>query len=198
MRLCLFRHGDKAEGEWWNPAIGGHNDNPLSEKGRAEAEAIPSRLSAPSPGRIWVSRYARTAETAAPLCRALGLGPSVEPLLDEIDVGITDRVDEEALSRDHPAFMAAWAAWDRDFAYPGGESGAQVAARVGALLDKVRAGGLDVVAFSHDGFCRIAACLVLGLPPWERRRFRADTTGLFEFEWIEARGRWEIIRLNAR
>lgn len=197
MRLYLLRHGDKAEGSWPNPAIGGHNDNPLSERGRAEAQAVALRLAPLAPAEIWVSRYGRTTETARPLVEALGLEPRLEPLLDEIDVGLTDRVDEASLARDYPDFMAAWKAWDRDFSYPGGESGAQVARRVAAVLDAVREGGRDVAAFSHDGFCRIAACVVLGLAPWERRRFRADTCGLFEFEWAEGRSRWEIVRLNA-
>lgn len=198
MKLYLVRHGHKAEGEWWNPAIGGQNDNPLSEQGRIEAEALAARLAPLAPAEIWVSRYGRTMETALPLARTLGLEPRLEPLLDEIDVGIRDRTGEEELGRSYPDFMAAWRAWDRDFTYPGGESGADVVLRARTVLEAARRGGRDVAAISHDGFCRIAACVVLGLQPWERPRFRADTCGLFEFEWSGERSRWEIVRLNAK
>jgi broad specificity phosphatase PhoE len=198
MRVYLIRHGDKEAGEFWNPAIGGHNDNPLSARGRAEAEAAAGWLAERDIGAIFASRYGRTAETARPLAAALGLAVGQDARLDEIDVGITDRLTEDELRAGHPAFMAAYEAFETDFAYPGGESGGQAAARISSFLATALEGGRDLAAYTHDGLVRIAACLVLGLPPWERRRLRAETCGITELEWDEGRGRWDLVRLNGK
>lgn len=164
MRLFLVRHGDKAYGDFWNGSIGGHNDNPLSEKGRLEAEAAAAWLAPRGIGAIMASRYGRTQETAAPLASALGLQVRVDARLDEIDVGFTDRMPDEEIEARWPGFLASYRAFDSDFRYPGGESGADVSLRVASLLASALEAGVDTVAYTHDGYVRIAACLVLGLP----------------------------------
>jgi len=196
MRVYLIRHGDKAPGDFWNEAIGGHNDNPLSEAGRAEAEAAARWLAPRGVAEIRASRYGRTAETARPL--ALGLDIKVDALLDEIDVGVTDRLSDTEAAARYPDFVSAHEAFDADFAYPGGESGADVAHRVYAFLAAALAGGHDVAGFCHDGFMRVAACVVLGLPVWERRRLRADTCGITELEWNGEMDRWDLVRFNQK
>lgn len=198
MRVYLIRHGDKAPGDFWSEAIGGHNDNPLSEQGRAEAEAAARWLAPRGVTAIRASRYGRTSETARPLALALGLGVTVDPLLDEIDVGVTDRLSEAEILTRYPGFVRARESFDADFSYPGGESGADVAHRVRAFLAAALAGGRDVAGFCHDGYLRVAACVVLGLPVWERRRLRADTCGITELEWNIGAGRWDLVRFNQK
>ena len=198
MRVYLIRHGDKAPGDFWNEAIGGHNDNPLSEEGRAEAEAAARWLAPRGVAGIRASRYGRTQETARPLARAHGLDVRVDALLDEIDVGVTDRLPDGEVAALYPDFVRAREAFDADFAYPGGESGSDVAHRVAAFLDAALAGGRDVAGFCHDGYLRVAACVVLGLPVWERRRLRADTCGITELEWNGSAGRWDLVRFNQK
>lgn len=198
MRVYLIRHGDKAPGDFWNEAIGGHNDNPLSEQGRAEAEAVARWLAPRGVAGIRASRYGRTSETARPLARALGLGIVVDPLLDEIDVGVSDRLSAAETAARYPDFVRAREAFDADFSYPGGESGSDVVHRVKAFLAAALADGRDVAGFCHDGYMRITACVVLGLPVWERRRLRADTCGVTELEWDGAAGRWDLVRFNQK
>jgi 2,3-bisphosphoglycerate-dependent phosphoglycerate mutase len=198
MRVFLVRHGDKAYGDFWNEAIGGHNDNPLSEKGRAEAEAAAAWLAPRGIGAIRASRYGRTSETAAPLARALGLEVLIDPRLDEIDVGLTDRLSDAEIEARFPGFLALYRAFDSDFSYPGGESGGEVALRVASFLASALEAGVDTVAYCHDGYVRIAACLVLGLPYWARRSLRADTCGISELEWNGGAARWDLVRLNAK
>jgi broad specificity phosphatase PhoE len=198
MRVYLIRHGDKAPGDFWNRAIGGHNDNPLSEAGRAEAAAVARWLEPRGVAAICASRYGRTSETARPLANALGLDIQVDALLDEIDVGVTDRLSGAEAAARYPDFVRAHEAFDADFTYPGGESGADVAHRVKAFLAAALADGRDVAGFCHDGYMRVAACVVLGLPVWERRRLRADTCGITELEWDGEAGRWDLVRFNQK
>jgi broad specificity phosphatase PhoE len=198
VRVFLVRHGDKEPGDWRNPAIGGHQDNPLSPLGREEAERAAAWLAARAPGAIRASRYGRTSETARPLALRLGLEVVVDPLIDEIDVGVLDRMTEGEAAARYPEFWRAYQAFDADFRFPEGETGAEVALRAASFLDDARSRSVDVAAFSHDGFIRAAVCQVLGLPPYARRRFRADTAGITELEWDEGRERWSVARFNQK
>lgn len=193
-----MRHGDKEPGDFWNPALGGHNDQPLSGLGRAEAQEVCAWISSRGVGAIHASRYARTAETAAPLSALLGVGIEAEPLLDEIDVGVTDRLAPGELEARFPEFVASRRRPGEDPRYPGGESGADVAQRVAAFLARALARGVDAAAFTHEGWAKVAACVALGLSAAERWRFRCDTCGLTELEWNAQMGRWDLVRANSR
>ncbi len=197
MRIFLVRHGDKEPGAWLDPVIG-HHDNPLSAAGREEAARAAAWLAPRRPGAIRASRYGRTSETARPLAEALGLPVLVDPRLDEIDVGEKDKLAPEELAARYPGFWKSYNTFDEDFRYPGGERGADVAERAASFLDEVRRGGLDTAAFTHDGFIRITACLVLGLPFHLRCRLRSDTAGITELAWDEGRGEWSLERLNLK
>jgi broad specificity phosphatase PhoE len=76
--------------------------------------------------------------------------------------------------------------------------GAIRAGHVRSFLDDALAEGVDTAAYTHDGWSRIAACVVLGLPVWRRRALRADTCGITELEWDGERGGWDPVRLNAK
>jgi broad specificity phosphatase PhoE len=63
----IMRHLEKAEG----------NDPGLTPAGRANAEALHAFLQPRQPGAIYVSRFRRSQETAAPLAARLGLTPKI-------------------------------------------------------------------------------------------------------------------------
>jgi len=197
VRILLVRHGDKEPGDWLGTGLG-HQDNPLSARGREEAARVAPFLAAARPGAIRASRYGRTSETARPLAQLLGLSVAVDPRLDEIDVGDRDKLSDEELASAYPDFWRSYNDFDRDFRYPGGESGADVAERAASFLAETLSSGIDTVAFTHDGFIRITSCLVLGLPLHFRRKLRCDTTGVTELEWDGARGEWILRRMNQR
>ena len=85
-----------------------------------------------------------------------------------------------------------------DFRFPGGESGAEVDARIGAFFYERLAqhGDDDVVVVSHDGLIRQLMCHVLGLPVYHRGDFRIDFAGLTELSFQRDIGRWRLLRFN--
>jgi broad specificity phosphatase PhoE len=62
--------------------------------------------------------------------------------------------------------MAKLAAWDADFAFPGGESTASYLARVAAIQARVAAAGNKhkILLITHSGIIRQLLCGWLGLP----------------------------------
>jgi broad specificity phosphatase PhoE len=91
--LLLIRHAESS----WNAAgcWQGHGDPPLSDRGRAQANALARKLTRESIDIIVSSDLRRAAETAAILAEARGLRPLLNPRLRELDIG-----DWEGLTRD--------------------------------------------------------------------------------------------------
>lgn len=58
-------------------------DPPLSDHGQAQARALAPALGGQNIERIIVSPFTRTLQTAAPLARALGIRPTIHPLIRE-------------------------------------------------------------------------------------------------------------------
>jgi broad specificity phosphatase PhoE len=91
--LLLIRHAESS----WNAAgrWQGHGDPPLSDRGRAQADALARELARESIDIVVSSDLRRAAETAAILAEARGLRPLLNPRLRELDLG-----DWEGLTRD--------------------------------------------------------------------------------------------------
>jgi phosphohistidine phosphatase SixA len=66
--VYVMRHLQKADGG---------ADPALSEEGRRNAERLVAQFAGDPPAAIYVSRYVRSRETAAPLAAALGIAPKV-------------------------------------------------------------------------------------------------------------------------
>ncbi|MEM6285631.1 MAG: histidine phosphatase family protein [Bacteroidota bacterium] len=155
--LHLVRHLPAADAD--GRAIG-RTDLPLADPRAAVrlVEAWPH----PPPSRLVASPLLRAQQTAAALAEAWGLPVETEPALAEVDFGRWDGrtwADIEAADGDA---LAAWMAdWTRTPA-PGGESFADVQARLGAWLDGL-ADDTEAVAVAHAGPIRAALVRVLGL-----------------------------------
>lgn len=153
--LFLVRHGESApaRADVPFPLWDGHADPDLSVEGRQHAECVALRLRAERLDAIYVSPLRRTAQTAAPLARVLGLTPRVavdlrEVFLGEWEGGIYRRMVAEA----HPTAlrMVAEERWD---VIPGAEPAARFAARVRGAITGVVADhpGGRVAVFTHGG-----------------------------------------------
>ena len=70
--VFLVRHAEKADEPGPNP--------PLSERGRARAEALSRLLQSTGVKAIFTSQYGRTQQTAEPIAKRLGVSPAVVPL----------------------------------------------------------------------------------------------------------------------
>ena len=195
MKWYIIRHADKEPGEFYNPVLG-HQDQPLSAKGRAEAQRLYSYFAEKSIAQIYVSAYLRTEQTIEDVAQNMNISPIVDSRLNEIDNGLVEGLSDQALHQEFPDVWAAFVARDRDFRFPGGESGADVQRRIRAFIEEKQANQEDIVLVSHDGLIRLLTCDLLGLPVYRRWDFRVDTCGIMEIEYQPAYERWKLIRFN--
>ena len=150
MKLLLTRHGETD----WNREnrVLGRTDEPLNEKGRAQADELLEALRGISIQAVYSS----------PLCRS-----SVIAGMAAVDHGLTCRIDDrliemdfgrlEGCRRDDAVYLSEKSSFFSR--YPGGESYFDVAARVYPFLQELeRAHGDEtVLVVTHNGICRVIA-----------------------------------------
>ena len=87
--ILLIRHGSSAPARPGKPFpfTDGHGDPDLAPEGVEQAERLGERLGGEHFDAIYVTTLRRTAQTAEPLARRLGLTPEVEPGLREVNLG---------------------------------------------------------------------------------------------------------------
>lgn len=178
LTLVVTRHGltDRSHPE---QHLGQTIDVPLNDAGRAQARALGRRLADVRFERVISSPLLRAQETAEILAAGAPVEP--DPRLFEMDYGRWEGLTYAELERHYPAERAAWVRAPDVLACPGGESGFDVAERVGAFLvdllqDHVRRHGSSdqegepVLVVAHSSTNRILVCLALGLPIREYRQ----------------------------
>jgi 2,3-bisphosphoglycerate-dependent phosphoglycerate mutase len=154
-RLLLVRHGESAPVRDGVPVplLEGQSDPELDPVGVEQAERVAERLTAEPIAAIYVTPLCRTAQTAAPLARRLGLEPRVEPGLIEVNLGEWEGgLFRQRVLEGHPVAqrMIAEQRWD---IIPGAESADAFAARVREGIARVAAAHPDetAVVVSHGG-----------------------------------------------
>jgi broad specificity phosphatase PhoE len=155
MEVVLVRHG---ETEWSRDLRHtGRTDVPLTEAGRREAERLRKALAGRSFARVLTSPLERAEET----CRLAGLGERAErtDALLEWDYGEYEGITTKQIRESRPG----WFLW-RDGG-PGGETAADVGARVDPLVDELAHLDGDVALFSHGHLLRVLTARWLELPP---------------------------------
>jgi len=180
--IFLARHG---ETEWnrvgrWQ----GKTDIPLSEVGRAQAQALRDRLRDRGIVRVYASDLGRARETADIVAAALGLTPvRLDERLRERGFGCFEGLTRSECELHHPEAWARYLA-DRRSTPPDAEPQPQVVERMMAALTDIAAAAPDegaVLVVSHGGAIRSFVHAVTGLtpPPLDngalfRTRFHAD------------------------
>jgi len=161
--LLLVRHGESQPARLDEPfpLVDGHSDPPLDPRGHAEAEAVAARLEGEQVAAIYVTPLQRTAQTAAPLARRLGLDPRVEPDLREVHLGEWEGgLFRARVQQRHPLARQLFdeGRWD---VIPGAESTATFEARVRAALGRIASAhpGQRVVVVTHGGVIGTAVAL---------------------------------------
>jgi broad specificity phosphatase PhoE len=166
--LWLIRHG---ETEWSRSgAHTGRTDLPLTDTGRAKAQAIGQYLSGRSFALALTSPLARARET----CRLAGYGgvALIEPNLLEWDYGDYEGRTTADIRSERPG----WNLWVQGV--PNGESVEQVAQRARAVIDRALTAGGDVALFAHGHILRILTACWLGLAPVDGRLFALTTASV--------------------
>ena len=150
--VYLARHG---ETEWSKSGQHtGRTDLPLLPSGEEAARLIHSRLAGVAFTRVFsspLSRAKRTAELA-------GFAPEVEPDLLEWNYGDFEGLRSAEITAKRPGWNLF-----RDGA-PGGESPAEVAARVDRLVAKLKGLTGNVICFAHGHILRVVAARWINHP----------------------------------
>lgn len=172
-RLYLVRHG---ETEW--ARLGRHTgrtDVPLTETGRSQARAIAERLRGVRFRRVLSSPLSRALETA----RLAGYGDvaEIEPDLAEWDYGAYEGRTTSEIRRSVPGWTI-WRAGPR-----GGETAADVTARIDRVLAGLEGADGDVALFAHGHVLRVLTARWLGLPASEGRLFALGTATVSVLGW---------------
>jgi probable phosphoglycerate mutase len=164
--VLLVRHGKTpTTGKVLPGRAGGLH---LSDEGRAQAEAVAERIAAlrtddrPGPVAVYASPLERTAETAKPIARKLGLRVRTERGLLECDFGQWTGARLNALAK-----KPEWAQvqrWPSGFRFPGGESFLEMQARITSAISRLVAlhPGETVVAVSHADPIKAAVAAAAG------------------------------------
>lgn len=195
--IYLVRHGETA---FNRDGLGlGRADVPLTEFGLEQARAVAQRLQAAHIDRVVCSPLSRARSVAELVAMEHGL--RVEPLeaLTELDVGETEGLGFAEMRKQFPEFLARWASdagWRAPM--PGGESIADVSARLEPLVAEILAGPPDaaIAVVSHNFTLRVLLCAVLGL---EASKFRSFELGLAAVTTLSVRnGRAAVHSMNDR
>ena len=163
-RAILIRHG---ETEWTlSGQHTGVTDIPLTERGRAAARDLAPLASRANFALVLTSPLHRARETCA--LAGLGAQAHLDPNLLEWNYGEYEGLTPTEIHSRDPGWMLF------TDGCPGGETPAQVGARVDQLIARIRSVEGDVALFGHGHLFRVFAARWLGLPPESGSHFLLD------------------------
>ena len=177
--VVLVRHG---ETEW--SASGRHTgrtDVPLTEEGERQGKALTAVLERLLAGRRVVLALTSPLARARRTAQLAGLGATEDPALVELDYGEYEGLTTTAIRTSAPS----WTVWTGEL--PGGETLDEAAARVDALIDRIKAAltaveATDpppaVVLVAHGHLLRVLAARWIGLPPSAGAMFALGTASV--------------------
>jgi broad specificity phosphatase PhoE len=175
-RVLFIRHGRTS----WNDEkrIQGHTDIPLSDAGRAELGA----LEVPAEYRNW-QVHASPLQRAVESARLLKLAsPNLDPRLMEMSYGDWEGATLAELEARYGDALAIRARRGLHFRPDGGESPADLKARLVSWLEQIRGLRQNSVAVTHKGVIRMALALATGWDLVSKApvRLRWDCAHLFD------------------
>ncbi|MCC6381776.1 MAG: histidine phosphatase family protein [Dehalococcoidia bacterium] len=178
MILYLVRHGETA---YNRDSLGlGRADVALTDRGLHQAAALGARFATLTLDRVLTSPLLRARQTAGAIAGERGLSIDVRDELLELDVGETEGMHLPQLRERYPEFLAAWLGPEAaSVRMPGGESLADVAARLAPLVLELQGmGDEEVAVVSHNFVTKVLICLCLGLPLTAFRSFATDVASV--------------------
>jgi broad specificity phosphatase PhoE len=162
----------------------GRSDVPLTETGVLQAAAAAKRLASAGIGVIVTSPLLRAARTAQEVAEVTGVPVVTDEGFRETDFGAWEGLTFAEVRQRWPAEMTAWLA-DSAVAPPGGESLAEVSARVTEALHRVLAGRQrqTILIVSHVTPIKTLVAAALLAPPAALYRMHLDVAALCEIDW---------------
>jgi 2,3-bisphosphoglycerate-dependent phosphoglycerate mutase len=172
--LILARHGEtdwNRDGRWQ-----GHADEPLNDRGRAQAQALAEELADEQIAAVYASDLRRARETAEIVAARLGLDAPIEidARLREVHVGGWSGLTMTEIETRFPDEVTRWQAGDPTHAFDGGESYALMGQRVVAAVEEIAARhpGEQVLVVLHGGPIRGLLAHAAGISYEEQRHRR--------------------------
>lgn len=157
MRILLIRHGRQN-----SPLC--NVDVPLAEEGRRQAELLGERLAGEQIDAIWSSHLIRAVETADIMNEKINVPREIREDLQEISFGDMEGLSDEVIADRYEDFLRARLKMERDMAYPGGESSADVLNRVLPVMKEIMSLDYETVAVvTHGGVIRSLVAHYLGM-----------------------------------
>ncbi|WP_315451711.1 histidine phosphatase family protein [uncultured Selenomonas sp.] len=162
--IIIIRHGETE----WNQTgrFQGHSDVPLSETGRAQAEALGRNLALDHVDVIYASDLTRALETATPLAARFGLTVTPDPLLRELNFGAWEGQSFNDVNAENPDAMKQFYNDPERAGIPHSEPfpdfQKRVAGRVREIVAEQR--GKRIVIVSHGASIRILFADILAMP----------------------------------
>ncbi|MCD0451930.1 bifunctional RNase H/acid phosphatase [Actinocorallia sp. API 0066] len=183
-RTLLLRHGQTPLSV--ERRFAGVGDIPLTDVGRAQAEAAARHLEPAGIDVIVASPLRRAQDTAKAVAAVTGAEIRTEEGFRETDFGAWEGHSFAEVAERWPDDLAAWLS-DSGHAPPGGESFTAVAKRVATARDKVlvRYRRQTVLVVSHVTPIKTLVQLALEAPDTILYRVHLDTASLCTVDWYD-------------
>ncbi len=190
--ILLVRHGTTTFNE--TDHLQGLIDNPLNQKGRAEAERLAERLKGTSIEAIFSSPLQRAVQTAAIINGFHDLPITLVPEFNEINLGEWEGLQYSRVRAQFPEIHRRWIN-DPDFPIPGGESFSAVCARTKPGLERILQNGCaNILITGHASVNRAILGNLLQIEPDVARHFKTGNTGLSRLLLMENADRqWAVV-----
>jgi broad specificity phosphatase PhoE len=183
-RLVLVRHLNPDESV--RDRAHGALDEPLAPAARRRVELLARQLEVLPFAAVYSSPLRRARETAAPIAARHGLVPVAHDGLREIEFGELEGRPYEEIEVGWPELFRSWMEEPTCTRFPGGESFADLRARVLAASDEIRLRhtGATIAIVAHGGVTRTVLAAALAMP--DEALFRLDQSygGVSVVDWL--------------
>ncbi|MEN6409338.1 MAG: alpha-ribazole phosphatase [Anaerolineaceae bacterium] len=186
LTLLLVRHGQTV----WNrmQRFQGQSDVPLDETGMSQIEKVASRLAHETLDVVYTSDLSRAQATARAIAGYHTCPVIIDPRLRELSFGEWEGLTYAEIASRFPERLTVWERDPFRNAPPGGETVAQLADRVGAVLRDLRSrhASQTVVIAAHGGPLQTLICLALDHLPEKHWQFSLRPGSLSEIAFYPA------------
>jgi probable phosphoglycerate mutase len=188
--IIAVRHGETAwnvEGRWQ-----GHFNSPLTDKGKAQAEALGEGLDKIDFSHLYSSDLGRTMETATPIAMKKGLKISQDPRLRERGLGIFEGMTMRDIENKYPDEYQFLIKRDPAYVIPKGESILQFYERNLSFLHEIanKNRGKTVVVVTHGGVLGNFIRYILHIPLPAPSRYSIKNASVSVFNSLN--GDWKL------
>ncbi len=163
-RIYLIRHGQVVGHE--NPSYNGHADVALTEFGVSQYHQLRERLAGEGITACYSSDLSRCAIGAAIICKSLGITPTLDPRLRELNIGIWEGMTWSEIVEKYPDEWSGRLADIVNYRVPQGENLLDMAGRAVPALREIVAAhrGENVLIVGHGGMNRTLLLDAIGAP----------------------------------